>query len=73
MYIVTGILKVCENAKICHMQLQKVELGSQNVKKVKVYFLMYPDSHKDAALMVFKGKNRVYVHWHRNPESLREC
>ena len=49
MYIVTGILKVFENAKISHMQLQKVELGSKNVKKVKLYFLMYPDSHKDAA------------------------
>ena len=49
LYIVTGILKVCENAKISYMQLQKVELGSQNVKKVKLYFLMYPDSHKDAA------------------------
>ena len=49
MYIVTGILKVCENAKICHMQRQNVELGSQNVKKVNLYFLMYPDSHKYAA------------------------
>ena len=24
-------------------------------------------------LRVFKGKNRVYVHWHWNPESLCEC
>ena len=22
---------------------------------------------------VLKGKNRVFVHWHRNSESLREC
>ena len=58
MYIVTGFLKVCENAKISHMQLQKVKLGSQNVKKVKLYFLMYPydslyDSHKDPARHFF--------------------
>ena len=39
MYIVTGILKVFENAKISQMQLKKVELGSQNVKKVKLFFL----------------------------------
>ena len=46
MYIVIGILKVCENAKIHHMQFQKVELGSQNAKKLKFYYLGYPDSHK---------------------------
>ena len=57
MYIVIGILKVCENAKISLMQLQKVQLGSQNVKKVKLYFLMYPDSHKDAA----KEKNSFNI------------
>ena len=44
-YIATGILKVCDNAIISHRQLQKVELGSQNAKKVKLYFLRYPDSH----------------------------
>ena len=49
LYIGTGILKVCENAKISHRRLQKVELGSQNVKKLKFYHLMYPDSHKDPA------------------------
>ena len=46
LYIGTGILKVCENAKISHRRLQKVELESQNVKKLKFYFFMYPDSHK---------------------------
>ena len=77
LYICTGILKVCENAKISHRRLQKVELGYQNAKKLKFYHLRYPDSHKDPArlglLRVFEGKNRVYVHWHLNPESLREC
>ena len=24
-------------------------------------------------LGVLKGKNRVFVHWHQNSESLREC
>ena len=91
-------------------------------KKVKLFYLRYPDSHKDPArqkkksfyiltfcvasdqrkmlkkcqkllnlfwksangqkvfqsdpkglLGVLKGKNRVFVHWHRNSESLREC
>ena len=49
LYIGTGILKVCENAKISHRWFQKVELGSQNVKKLKFYHLRYPDSHKDPA------------------------
>ena len=58
MYIVTGFLKVSENAKISHMQLQKVKLGSQNAKKVKLYFLMYPDdSHKDPARQFFLNFN----------------
>ena len=43
------ILKVCENAKKSHRWLQKVELGSQNVKKLNFYHLRYPDSHKDPA------------------------
>ena len=47
LYIGTGILKVCEDAKISHSRLQKVELGSQNVKKLKFYHLRYPDSQKD--------------------------
>ena len=37
LYIGTGILKVCDNAKISHRRLQKVELGYQNAKKVKFY------------------------------------
>ena len=49
LYIGTGILKVCENTKISHRRLQKVELGSQNVKKLKFYHFMYSDSHKDPA------------------------
>ena len=49
LYIGTGILKVCENAKISHRRLQKVGLGYQNVKKLKLYHLRYPDSHKDPA------------------------
>ena len=49
LYIGTGILKVCENAKISHRRLQKVELGYQNVKKLKLYHLRYSDSHKDPA------------------------
>ena len=49
LYIGTGILKVCENAKISHRRLKKVELGSQNVKKLNFCFLRYPDSHKDPA------------------------
>ena len=49
LYIGTGILKVCENAKISHRRLQKIELGSQNVKNLKCYHLRYPDSHKDPA------------------------
>ena len=24
-------------------------------------------------LRISRGENMVYVHWHRNPESLREC
>ena len=49
MHIGTGIMKVCENAKISHRRLQKVELESQNVKKMKFYYLRYPDSHIDPA------------------------
>ena len=49
LYIGTGILKVCENAIISHRRLQKLELGSQNVKKLKFYHLRYPDGHKDPA------------------------
>ena len=49
LYIGTGILKVCENAKISHRRPEMVELGSQNVKKLKFYHLGYPDSHKDPA------------------------
>ena len=49
LYIGTGILKVYENAKISHRRLQKVELGYQNAKKLKLYHLRYPDSHKDPA------------------------
>ena len=41
MYIGTGILKVSENAEIRHKRLQKVELGSQNAKKLKIYYLRY--------------------------------
>ena len=49
LYIGTGILKVCENAKKSQMQLQKIALGYQTVKMLKLYFSMYPDSHKDPA------------------------
>ena len=42
-------MKVCENAKVSHRRLQKVELGSQNVKKLKLYHLRYTDSHTDPA------------------------
>ena len=49
LYIGTGILKVCENAKISHRLLQKVELGYQYAKKLKFHNLRYPDSHKDPA------------------------
>ena len=49
LYIGTGILKVCENAKISHRRFQKVELGTQKDKKLKSYHLRYPDSHKDPA------------------------
>ena len=37
------------DAKISHRRLQKVELGSHNVKKLKFYHLRYPDNHKDPA------------------------
>ena len=49
LYIGTGILKVCENAKISHRRFQKVELGYQNAKKLRLYHLRYPDSYKDPA------------------------
>ena len=44
------------DAKISHRRLQKVELGSQNVKKLKFYHLRYPDSHKDPARQKKKRK-----------------
>ena len=37
------------SAKISHRRHQKVELGSRNVKKFKLYHLRYPDSHEDPA------------------------
>ena len=43
-YIRTGILEVCENARISCTQVQKVELESHNAKK-RLYLINYPDSN----------------------------
>ena len=49
-------MKVCKNAKVSHRRLQKVELGSQNVKKLKLYHLRYKD--RKIVIQIQLGKKK---------------
>ena len=48
-YICFGILEVCENARITQTAPKLRIRISEYQKMVKLYFLGYPDSHKDQA------------------------
>ena len=85
MYIGTGILKICKNSEkkmFEHFNILRCQRSTQNtIKMLKILYLFCKSvngqivlqNDQKGLLRVFKGKNRVYVHWHRNTESLREC